>query len=197
MKYSFENCLFDPTVIVGKKKVQEIYPELLPYKEYEDCTNEDWKIGICLTDLGSPFVKIKDHKQRLDAVFDFFGIDRTKSEEYKKVLLYKNCGIIDVCTFMLEYQNNHDFASWWIKNKSYYNLLRVIERPIVEGQENEDKYWERKFKNEDRASKVAQELKELETNLFGSAAMKSAIARSKQKLERNYNEKYADKNQVE
>lgn len=199
MEYKFDNCLFDPTKIEKKKKVQETYPELLPYKEYHNCKNTDWQIGMCITDLSSPFIKIKDHKQRVDAVFDYFGFDKHKgdmSEDYSNIIGYKACGIIDVCTFMLEYQNNHDFAAWWIKNKSYYSLLEQISKPMQEG-DREDNYWDRKFKNEDRASRLVGELKTLEANLFGSSAMKGAVARSKQKLERNYAEKYAVKNQTE
>lgn len=199
MKHKFDDCLFDPTQMTGKKRVQEVYPELLPYKEYFDCTVMDWQVGVCLTDIGSPFIKIKDHKQRLDAIFEFFNFNRLKGDTavaYERALEYRPCGIIDVCTFMIEYQNNHDFAAWWIKNKSYYDLMNAIAKPMGED-ESEDRYWDRQFKNQDRASKIALELKTLETNLFGSAAMKSAAARSKQRLERNYAEKYSMKNQVE
>ena len=189
----FSTCLFDPSKIAASKKVQELYPELLPYKEYLEIPKEDWVVGICLTDLGSPFVKIKDHKQKMEAIFDHFKYSRSKGDSavsFARASEYRPCGIMDVCSFMIEYQNNHDFAAWFVKNQSYYELMKAIMKPMLEN-DSEDKYWDRKFKNQERAAKIAQELKEIETSLFGSAAMKTAAARSKKKLVMNYAEKYA------
>lgn len=197
-KLDFSKCLFDPTRLTKAKKVQDVFPELLPYKDISDIVF-DWQVGICLTDLGSPFIKIKDHKQKLDAIYDYFGFDRIKgklSDEYDLAVKYRPCGIMDVCTFMIEYQNNYDFAAWFTLNQSYFELMQVIRTPKKED-DDEGRYWDRRSKNQERSAAIAEKLKDYEVNLFGSAAMKTAAARSKKIKIQNYNEKYSQENQVE
>lgn len=197
-KLDFTKCIFDPTLLGVKKKVQEIFPELSAYKDIPE-THIDWQIGICLTDLESPFLKIKDHRQKLDAIYDFFKLNRIKGKDadlYQLVVAYRPCGVMDVCTFMIEYQNHYDFSQWFTKNQSFFELEAVIRKPYREADNNENTYWDRKFKNQERSAKIAAELKDLEVSLFGSVAMKTAAARSK-RLKMNYNEKFAEENQVE
>lgn len=194
----FSKCLFDPTKFSKDKKVQDVYPELLPYTDIPQSVLA-WQVGICLTDIGNPFIKIKDHKQKLDAIFSHFGYSRIKGDsalEYNKALEYRPCDIIDVCVFMIEHQNNYDFAAWWTKQESYWQLAKRVIVPLREN-ENENQYWSEKIKNQERMAKIAMELKEIETELFGSVAMKTAAARAKKRKKVNYNEKYADENQVE
>src|SRR5690606_15658098 len=145
----FSKCLFDPTKFSKDKKVQDVYPELLPYRDVSDSVLA-WQVGVCLTDLGNPFIRIKDHKQKLDAIFSHFGFSRLKGDsalEYNKALEYRQCDIIDVCTFMIEYQNNYDFAAWFTKQESYFQLMKRVMVPLRDD-DNENQYWSEKFKNQ-------------------------------------------------
>lgn len=196
-EYNFSDCKFDPTKFGGKKKVQDIYPELLPYTELHGISDIDWKLGICLSDIGSPFLRIKDEVQRLREMFNFFGLDIKKDvKKYESILSYEQSDIMDVCAFILEYLNNNEFSKWWSYQQMLNKMLKRVNIPM-RSDEDEAKYYDQKFKLIKNIDEISKIVKEIDTELFGTAAMKAAVYRSKKKLKRNYAEKYADENQVE
>lgn len=198
-KQNFENLQFDVTKFGGRVSIQDAYPELLPYKEYEHITSEEWKVAILMTDVGSSFVKIKDQSQKIQNIFDELKIDRKKNEKlYDEAVNQKQSSVVDACSFLIEYQNNHEFAAWFQLNKIYYELLQVISKPLDINSQNYDKEFDRRMILQAKLSTMQADLKKYETSLFGTAAMKAAAAfRSKKKMHINYNEKYAQENQVE
>lgn len=199
-KQNFESLLFDVTKFGGKVSIQDAYPELLPYKELEGISSEEWKVAILMVDIGSDFVRIKDPKQKMDSIFKELGLDKKDeySGIYQDAIDQVQCNITDACSFLIEYQNNHEFSAWYEKNKLYYELLRVVSVKLDPNSENYDKEFDRKLALQDKLKKMQSDLKEYETNLFGTAAMKAAaVFRSKKARIINWNEKFADDNQVE
>lgn len=199
-KKNYDNLLFDVTKFGGKVRIQDAYPELLPYKEVSHVTDTEWKVAILMVDLGSDFVRIKDPKQKIDSIFKEIEIE--KKGDYLKIhtdsISQNQSGVIDACTFLIEYQNNHEFTAWYEANKLYYELMRVISSPLDPKSDTYDKDFDRKVVLQEKAAKMQEALRKYETNLFGTAAMKSAAAmRSKKRLIINWNEKYAVENQVE
>lgn len=196
-EYNFSDCKFDPTKFDGKKKVQDLYPELLPYTEFHGINHIDWKIAICISDIGSPFLKIKDEVQRLKEIFKYFSLDMKKeSDRYNSVLNYRQSDIMDVCAFIIEYLNNNEFSKWWEYQQMLNKMLKRVNTPIKDG-EDEERYYKSKFLLIKNIDEISETVKKIDTELFGTAAMKAAVYRSKKKLKRNYAEKYADENQVE
>lgn len=199
-KINYENLMFDVTKFGGKVKIQDAYPELLPYKEISKITPEEWKIAILMVDMGSDFVRIKDPKQKMDSIFKELGLDKTgkHSDAYYDGVQQRQSNLIDACTFLIEYQNNHEFSAWYEQNKLYYELLRTIAVPLDPDSDNYDKDFDKKMSRQEKLEKMQAQLNKYETNLFGTAAMKAAAAyRSKKKRMVNWNEKFADENQVE
>lgn len=197
-KLNFDNLYFSIDKFGGKKKIQDSYPELLPYTEIKDISTEEWKVAILVTDLGSPFVKIKDGKQKIEEIFKALDLDKDKkhSDIFRSFLDQKQGGIIHACTFLLEYFNNHEFAAWYELNKLYYQFVNVLRKPVEDP--NDDKELDKKLSLQTKLNSMQDTLKKYETNLFGSAAMKADAAYKSTKARKmNWNEKYADENQVE
>lgn len=200
-KVNFENLYFDVTKFGGSTKIQDAYPELLPYKEVSKVSTEEWKVAILVTDVGSDFVKIKDPIQKIDEIFKTLGLDKKNKKNasiHKDFISQKNSNVITACTFLIEYHNNHEFAAWYGLNKLYYEVRRVIDEPLDPKSTNYDKDLDRKTKLQNSADGMLEKLKRYETDLFGSAAMKADAAyKSKRQMKTNWNEKYAQDNQVE
>lgn len=199
-KQNFESLLFDVTKFGGKVSIQDAYPELLPYKELEGISSEEWKVAILMVDIGSDFVRIKDPKQKMDSIFKELGLDKTNkhSDIYYDSVYQRQGKLIDACSFLLEYQNNHEFAAWYEQNKLYYELLRVVAVQLDPDKDDYDKEFDRKLKLQDKLKSMQDDLKKYETNLFGTAAMKAAVMfRSKKKKMINWNEKFSEENGVE
>lgn len=197
-KQNFEDLYFDVNKFGGKKTIQSAYPELLAYKDIIKITSDEWKVAILISDVGSPFVKIKDTKQKLDEIFKVLDIDPTSSDLYYDFLNQRQSGVIDACTFLIEYQNNHEFSAWFELNRLYYELLRVISVPLNPEDVNYDKAFDRKMLLQVKLKTMQEDLRKYETNLFGTSSMKAAASyKSKKSRKLNWNEKYADNNQVE
>lgn len=197
---NYESLLFDVTKFGGKVQIQDAYPELLPYKEYHKISPEEWKIAILMVDVGSDFVKIKDPKQKMDSIFKDLSLDKNNKylEVYYDAINYRSGNLMDACSFLIEYQNNHEFSAWYEMNKLYYELLRSISSPLNPADDNYDKLFNIRLERQTKITNMQEQLKKYETNLFGTAAMKAAAAfRSKKKMQVNWNEKFAEENQVE
>lgn len=196
-KENSSNLLFDVTKFGGRVKIQDSYPELLPYKQYHKISSEEWKVAIYMTSMGSDFVKIKDQVQKMEAIFSELKLDRKKHGHiYDDAINYSAGNLMDACSFLIEYQNNHEFSAWYELNKLYYELLKQVRAPKKDG-EDDDKFFDRKLQLQSKIDNMQDRLKKYETSLFGTAAMKAAAFRSKRKMEINWNEKYAQENQVE
>lgn len=197
-KSNNENLIFDVTKFGGKVKIQDAYPELLPYKEYHKISTEEWKCAIHMTSVGGDFVKIKDQTQKMEAIFAELGLDKTKHAKiFTQGINHSPGNLMDACSFLIEYQNNHEFSAWYEMNKMYYELLRSVREPLNPKSDSYDRDFDIKLKRQDKINKMQEDLKKYETSLFGTAAMKAAAFRSKRALTVNWNEKYAQENQVE
>lgn len=196
-EYKFNECSFDITKFGGRVKIQDAYPELLAYKEYAKVTEREWKIGILISDIGSPFIGIKDFNKKLSEIFSVLKIEIKKNKELFDVIInHKETPVFDIVSFILEYQNNNKFTQWFMGQEMFNRTTRMMNRAQREG-EDEDSYFEFQYKQNQKLETLRKQLDPLELELFGTAAMKAAVFRSKSKLKRNYAEKYAMQNQVE
>jgi len=200
-KQNSENLLFDINKFGGKVSISDAYPELLPYTDVCNISSEVWKVAILMVDVGSDYIRIKDPKQKTDSIFQELGFD-PKSPKYSSLyhdaLQQRQSDLIDVCSFIIEYINNHEFGAWYELNKLYYELLRKVAVKLDPESDTYDSDFDKKLKYEERLSNMQKKLSTYEVNLFGTASMKAAVMyRSSKKKKMNWNEKYADENQVE
>lgn len=196
-KFNSEDLYFDVNKFGGKKNIQSSYPELLPYKEVSGIKPDEWKVAILYTDIGSPFVKIKDPLQKTEEIFDALGLDRKSKHKqlFNDIVQQRISGVTQACVFLVEYQNNHEFAAWFSLNKLYYKFIKQLDKPMED--EDDIKELTKRLDLQKKLSEMQDSLKKYETNLFGTAAMKAETAYKAKKRILNWNEKFAVENQVE
>lgn len=194
-KFDTSECYFDPAKFGGAKKIDSVYPETSVYPEFKKGREAEIKIAILLSDFKSPFLKIKDHKQRVESIFSFLKVKTdvvANRKMLEDVVAFKSGSIFSICAAYIEIQNNDEFAYWWNLNQLYYSLMAEMGRPREEGTSvvNDVKM---KLSIQKQADEIKQTLADCATNLFGTAEMKMAVARAKLDKEktRTYAEKYA------
>lgn len=196
--FDTSKCMFDPLKFGGSTRIEDVYPETQYYTEFTKSSEHDIKVAILLSDLESPFLAIKDHKMRLIAIYDFLKMDRKGKKgkhKFEEIESYLYMPVFEICSVYLEMQNNHDFSAWWALNRTFYDLNRVMSKPLKDG-DNEDNYVKRKLSIQKQLDEIQEALEQKEMKLFGSAKMKMAVARAKMKRKRTYAEKYAMEHQV-
>lgn len=197
--YDFSKCMYDISGPV-RGGLLKAFPELSAYEEISNAHDDnEIKIALLITDEGSPFLKVKDLKQKLLAIFDYLEIalnnDRSKLL-FNEVLNYTNERIAAMCGLFLQMQNNHDFTYWWNTNQLYYSLMNEMGKPKGKD-EDVGKYVNRKLAIQKQAEPIKNDLMNIEANIFSDSKMKAAIAKSKLRLTRSYAEMFAEDNAVD
>lgn len=196
-EFDTSKCLFDPGKFGGGKRIQDIYPETSAYEEFNIDDQSLIKVAILLSDFNSPFHKIKDFKQLVVSVFNFLGInDDSHKEILESIQSIRENDVFEICSVVMQLQNNHEFAYWWNLNQMYYSLMYDMGRPRKKGEASLNDV-SKKLAIQKQADQILQDLKEKEADLFGTPEMKMAIAKSKLNKIRTYAEMYAEENSVE
>lgn len=198
-EFNFGDLYFDITKFGDTVSIEQAYPELSAYKDISKIKSEEWKVAILSVDVASPFIKIKDVVHKTEEIFKHLKLSPKKGDKklFEDVVNYRQSSVIDACTFLIEYFNKHEFASWFQQNKLYYELSKVISVPLNPTSDSYDKDLDRKISLQTKQKTLLKDLKELEANLFGTAAMKADVAYKSKHRIYNWNEKYAVDNQVE
>lgn len=194
--YNFDNCLIDISKVSGGVKMIDYYPELSAYPEFVNVNNDnEIKIAIAISDIGSPFIKIKEPTMRLKALFEYLGIDlRSKEDQdfFDRVLNYTDDKVFPACSRYIQMINNHDFASWWGLNISFYHLQRESIKPMAVDADP-IKYSNNMESLTTRMDKIAEKLKTYEARLFSDTQMKQKIVNEQLKKIEFFPEKFAEK----
>lgn len=198
VEYDFSKCHYDISV-VSSGGLLKSYPELNAYEEFVAAHNDnEIKISICLTDENSPFLKVKEYKQKLIAIFEYFDMplkNKKNNDLFNEILNYTNQRIFGMCGVYLQMQNNHNFTYWWNTNQLYYSLMNEMGKPMGKN-EDVSKYVDRKLKIQKQAEPIKSDLQDIEADLFSDSKMKMAIAKSKLTKMRTYPEMHAEENTV-
>lgn len=197
--YDFSKCMYDPSN-TAHGDMLSLFPELSVYEEFQAAErDEEIKIVIMLADAESPFMKVKDTKQKVVGIFEYLELDisdERNSELFESVISYTNERIYPMCGVYLQMQNNHNFTYWWNTNQLYYALMNEMGKPRGKDEKAID-YVNRNLKIQKQAEPIKNDLLSIEATLFSDSKMKAAIAKSKLRLTRTYPEMYAEENQVE
>ncbi len=198
-KFDTSRCMFDPEKFGSSVKIQSVYPETEYYTEFTKNHHNDIKVAILLSDDESPFLSIKDNRMKMIAIYDYLDMDRTTKkgkEKFDQIEGFHYGPIFDICAIYIEMQNNHDFSAWWALNRTFYDLSKVMSKPLREG-EDETKYVTRKLSIQKQLDQIQEAMSGKEMALFGNSKMKMAVARSKMKRMRTYAEMHAMSNTVQ
>lgn len=192
--YDMSNCLIDFTTCSPGVKLIDQFPELSAFPEFRDASDQEIRIGIALADINSPFLKIKDVKMRITALFEFLEIGiktLTNQELFREVELYKHKRIIPAACRYIQLQNNHDYASWWSLNMAFYELQRESTEPRKES-EDRKKYVREKAEISTEMDRISAKLKQYEASLFKDVRMKQAAVEAELQKIYTYPEKHAE-----
>lgn len=194
MIYDFSECLFDLAAVPKNKTVLQHYAELETYTEIKSASDLDVRVAFALSDINSPFLKIRDAAQRIKAVMEWCGC---KDREYAdKLLGWKHEGVGAIAATYLFMQNNHDFTLWWNMNQLFYALMNEMGKPMKKDEDVDD-YVKRKLSIQKQSNGIKADLQKIESELFSDSKMKMAIVKQKLSKTRTYAEMFADDNQVE
>lgn len=175
--YDLSKCYIDITRVPNRTRVIEFFIELAAYPEFRDISDEEIRIAFLISDIESPFIKIKEPTMRLTALFEFLDIGLKtlpKKELFKQVLDYKHDRIFKACSRVIQLINNHDYAIWWTLNMAFYDLQKESSTPKGTN-EDTSKYVATKTAITQQMSKISEQLKTLEARLFGDVKMKQAV----------------------
>lgn len=196
--YDMSNCLIDFTSCPKGVKLVEHFPELSAFEEFTNTFNDnEIRIAIAISDLNSPFLKIKEPDIRIKALFEFLDIGlKTKSNQelFEQVIQYKHSRIIDACCRHIQRQNNHVYASWWTLNIAFYDLQREAAIPRTSGTGGKDAITAAKDKSffAQEMDKIASKLAEYEPRIFKDTKLKQAAVDRELKKLVTFPEKFAD-----
>lgn len=175
--YDLSRCYIDITLIPNRTRIIEQHIELAAYPEFKDISDEELRIAFLISDIESPFIKIKEPQMRLIALFEFLDIGLktpTKKELFKQVLDYKHPRIFLACSRVIQLINNHDYAIWWTLNMAFYDLQKESSTPKG-STESTKSYVDTKTSITNQMSTIGEKLKTLEGRLFGDTKMKQAM----------------------
>lgn len=194
--YNFENCLIDISKVSGKVRMIDFYPELSAYPEFVNVHNDnEIKIAIAISDMQSPFLKIKDPTMRIKSLFEYLDIGlKTKmnQEFFDRVLNYTDPVVFPACGRYIQMLNNHDFAAWWSLNIAYYGLVQESIKPMkADGDARKHATEAAALSNQMDA--MATKLKTYELRLFSDARMKQKVVDEQLKKISFFPEKYSER----
>lgn len=171
----------------------EHFPELGAFGEFSECSDEMIKIIILLSDIDSPFVRIKEREVMLTAIFEYLKIDkRTHLDMFDKILKYRHPKIISGWLRYLQILHETDFTDWNLARKDYDFFILQSNEPKMD-KESDLNYYKRRNEIRDRVRELGQEVRRIEAKLFpdSKAAREAALAESRMKV-KLYAESYAE-----
>lgn len=182
---NFENC---PDGV----RLCNHFPELEPFKEFHVADDNRVKIAICLGDVDSPFVRIRDRESMVRAIFDYIGVDHKKEEKlFRDVIDYKDELTSFAWLRYLNILNEPQFTNWNISRKDYdFFLMKSNEE---KGDENDLQYYKKRNEIRERIKELGKEVRDIEAELFpdSKAAREAAIAQARKKI-KLYAESYSE-----
>ncbi|HEU5292934.1 MAG TPA: hypothetical protein VFU05_19945 [Cyclobacteriaceae bacterium] len=166
----------------------------------QKANDEKLRIVILSSDTFSPFVKIKDTRQRYTSILDFLGYslkDKKTVDLLDKLSNYSDETTVSMMAEYLKLCANHEFSAWWSSYISYYQIQEELRKPINEYTGvRASEVTKMKLDISKDLSRFHQDLMQWEQVLFGDVKMKRAIAAQRNKII-TYAEKYAESNSVE
>lgn len=192
--FDLSPLLIDFTLVPAKVKIIDHFPELSTFPEFVDAHENEIKIAICISDIESPFLKIKDNESRLKAIFEFLeiGLMNTKTRElFNDVLNYRHARVIQACCRYIQLQNNHDFASWWSLNLAFYELQKQSVKTRG-ADEDVAKFVKGKTETSREMDRIATMLKDYEARLFKDVRLKQKLVEQELKKISYFPEKLAE-----
>ncbi len=195
MSYDLSKLYMDFSPLKEGEGIKDKFPELNGFIEFHECTDEMIKIAICLGDIDSPFVRIKDRDMMVREVFSYLGIDmHTNVAMFERVVAYRHPKIMGAWLRYLQILHENDFTDWLLARKDYEFFIAQTEEPRPE-RGADMAYYKKRIEVRERVKELGQEIRRIESKLFpdSKAAREAAIIENGMKI-RLFAEQYAESN---
>lgn len=194
--YDWSRCIINFEEVPKGKRILDHFPELAAYPEFVNVMNDnEIKIAIALADEESPIRKIKEPQMRLMALFEFLDIGLktvVMKEFFDQVLKYKHPSVMAACCRVIQMINNHEYATWWTLNVSFYELQQESVKPR-DANTDVSKHVQAKVIITNQMDAIGKKLKDYEARLFGDIKMKQAMVDQELQKIRFFPEQMAEK----
>lgn len=195
--FDLSNLYIDFSTCPINVKLTDHHPELSSFEEFLLTEDENIiKAAILTADMESPFLKIKDRKTMVKAVFDYLTIDSNKPENkalYNDIVNYKNSHYLDCFGRYLMIYHDIDWTEYQ-STKQTHDILTMDSMRSKEKDEDLVKFVDRKDKVRRMLKATGEELRKLEAKIFPDSKSAREIALNEAKKIHTYAEKYAEEN---
>lgn len=178
-------------------KLCDHFDELKCFSEFLETDNENIiKAAILTADMESPFLKIKDRKTMIKAVFDFVGLDVSKQETnqlYNSIVDYKDPNYLNCFGRYLMIYHDIDWTEYQ-STKQTHDVLTMDSMRPMEKDEDLAKFVDRKDKVRKMLKATGEELRKLEAKIFPDGKAAREIALNENKKIKTYAERYSQDN---
>lgn len=180
-------------------KLVDYFDELKCFSEFIETENENViRAAILTSDMESPFLKIKDRKTMIKAVFDFLkeDIESTKGQElFNSIVDYKDPNYLNCFGRYLMIYHDIDWTEYQSTKQTHDVLTMDSMRPMLKDEEIA-KFVDRKDKVRKMLKATGEELRKLEAKIFPDSKAAREIAMNEAKKIHTYAEQYAEENGV-
>lgn len=193
--YDLSRCYIDFTKIPRGESLKEAFPELTAFSEFHECTDDMIKIAICIGDVDSPFVRIKDRETMVREVFSYLNIDlKTNQSMFDKIVKYRHPKVMGAWLRYLQILHETEFTNWVLCKKDFEFFLMQSNEPKMD-KESDLNYYKRRVEIRARVQELGADMRRIEAKLFpdSKAAREAAIIEQGLKISL-WAERYAESN---
>lgn len=173
------------------------FDELRSFSEFLSTKNENIiKIAILTADMESPFLKIKDRKTMIKAIFDYLKVDTEIGKNkklYEDIVDYRETHYLDCFGRYLMIYHDIDWTEYQSTKQTHDVLTMDSIRPR-EKDEDLAKFVDRKDKVRKMLKATGEELRKLEAKIFPDSKAAREIALNESKKISTYAERFAEDN---
>lgn len=177
------------------ENIRDKFPEFNLFTEFIECTDDMLKIAALMSDVDSPFIRIKEREIMVKAIFDYLHIDtKTNQSMIEKIVAYRHPKIMGAWLRCLQILHENEFTDWVLARKDFDFFLMQSNEPKF-GKESDLNYYKKRVEIRERVSELGKEVRRIEAKLFpdSKAAREAAIIEQGMKISL-WAERYAESN---
>lgn len=177
------------------ENIRDKFPEFNLFTEFIECTDDMLKIAALMSDVDSPFIRIKEREIMVKAILDYLHIDtKTNQSMIEKIVAYRHPKIMGAWLRCLQILHENEFTDWVLARKDFDFFLMQSNEPKFE-KESDLNYYKKRVEIRERVSELGKEVRRIEAKLFpdSKAAREAAIIEQGMKISL-WAERYAETN---
>lgn len=197
MTYDLSNLYIDFTKCPKGTKLVDFFEELNSFSDFTSTKNENIiKTAILTADMESPFLKIKDRKTMIKAIFEYLGLSlegKPTKKLYDEIVEYKEKHYLDCFGRYLMIYHDIDWTEYQ-STKQTHDVLTMDSMRPREKEESTDNFVKRRVNIQNHLKKIGEDLKKLEAKIFPDSKSAREVAMNEAKKITTWAEKFAEPN---